>query len=259
MLITLKSLLRTLLLPPASLLLLAALGAWLGARAAGSNTRRAGWALLTASLAALWLLSTPLLADLLTRSVQRYPALDLTHPIDAQAIVILGGGDKRLAAPEYGGAPAAGLELLERVAYGAYVAERTALPVLVSGTHLEALAMQATLARNFHIATRWVEDRSRDTFQNAQFSARLLQAAGVTRIILVTDADHEWRAAHEFASAGLTVVPAPAESWAPREFELLRCLPSTAGLARSTQALYEMFGNLMREILVGLHLRRQGP
>ena len=69
--------------------------------------------------------------------------------------------------------------------------------------------MSASLARDFHIEPRWVEDRSRDTFQNAQFSARMLKAAGVSRIILVTDAAHEWRAVHEFTSAGLAVVPAP--------------------------------------------------
>ena len=38
-----------------------------------------------------------------------------------------------MAAPEYGG-PAAGPGLLERLSYGAYVARRTGLPVLVSGT-----------------------------------------------------------------------------------------------------------------------------
>src|SRR5204863_172014 len=99
-------------------------------------------------------------------------------------IVILGGGDERLAAPEYGGEPAPGPVLLERIAYGAFLAHRTALPVLVSGTAAEALAMRVSLARDFGIQVRWVEERSRDTFQNAQFSSRLLKAAGVSRILL---------------------------------------------------------------------------
>lgn len=253
MLIVLKSLLRQLVLPPAGPLLLAALGAWLAAR-----RRPSGWLLLIAGLASLWLLSTPLVADALAHGAQRYAALDLSHPVDAQAIVILGGGEERPAAPEYRGEPAAGLGLLERVAYGAYLAQRTALPVLVSGTRNEALAMQASLAR-WHVATRWTEDRSRDTFQNAQFSAPLLKAAGVTRILLVTDAEHEWRAAHEFEAAGLTVVPAPDEVWTPRPFGLLRCVPDAAALSRSRQALYEMLGNFVRVSLAALHLRRQSP
>jgi len=257
MFITLKSLLHTLLLPPGGPLLVAAAGAWL-LRSRSAGAARAGWLLLGAGLASLWLLATPLVADALARAAEREPALDLTRPLQAQAIVILGGGDERSAAPEYGGEPAPGSALLERVVYGAFLAHRTGLPVLVSGTADEALAMRSSLARDFRIEARWVEDQSRDTFQNAQFSARLLQAAGVSRILLVTDSAHEWRASHEFASAGLTVVPAPAGVWAPRETGLRRYLPAPTALTRSTTALYELLGDLVRRGLAGLNLRRQG-
>src|SRR5437763_1787001 len=154
------------------------------------------------------------------------------------------------------GAPAPGPLLLERVAYGAFVAHRTSLPVLVSGTAQEALAMRTSLARDFGVEVRWVEGRSRDTFENAQFSAPLLKAAGVSRIILVTDGAHAWRAAHEFAGTGLAVVPAPVGLWAPRETGMQRYLPSTAALNRSRSALYELLGDLVRRVLAALHLRR---
>ena len=255
--ITLKQLLHTLLLPPAGPLLVAIAGAWLLRSRASAGAARAGWLLLAAGLASLWLLATPLAADALAWCAEREPALDLRRPLQAQAIVILGGGDERIAAPEYGGEPAPGPALLERLAYGAFLAHHTALPVLVSGIPTEALAMRVSLARDFRIEVRWVEDRSRDTFQNAQFSARLLRAAGVSRILLVTDSAHEWRASHEFASAGLTVVPAPAGVWAPRESGLLRYLPAPAALARSASALYELLGDLVRRGLAALRLRRQ--
>jgi len=80
----------------------------------------------------------------------------------------------------------------------------------------------------------------------------------VSRILLVTDSAHEWRASHEFASAGLTVVPAPAGVWAPRETGLRRYLPAPTALTRSTTALYELLGDLVRRGLAGLNLRRQG-
>jgi len=260
MLITLKSLLRTLLLPPGGPLLLAAAGACLVRWRSGAAARRAGWALLVAGLATLWVLATPLVADGLTRVVQRYPALDLSQPLRAQAIVILGGAESRDVAPEYGGQPAAAAGLLERIAYGAFVAQHTGLPVLVSGGDHEALAMRASLARNFHTETRWIEDQSRDTFQNALFSARILKAAGVRRIILVTDGDHEWRAVHEFASAGLSVVPAPTAVWvAPRHPSPLRYVPNAAALEQSTEAIYELLGDLVRRTLAALDLRRQSP
>ena len=256
MLITLKMVLRTLVLPPAGPLLLAALGLWLSRRRA-PYTARAGGLLAGAALLALWLLATPVVADVLTRLAQRCPPLDLSHPVNAQAIVILGGGEARAFAPEYGG-PAAGIELLERVSYGAFVARRTGLPVLVSGASREALAMRASLERDFGIRTRWADGESRDTFQNAKYSSRLLRADGVTRVILVTSGDHEWRAMHEFASAGLEVVPAPTELWAPqREHGPLWYLPGSFGLLRSTEALYEMLGDAVRQLFALTHLRRQ--
>ena len=256
MLITLKIVLRTLVLPPAGPLLAAAAGAWLLRPRASARSHTVGWALLGASLASLWVLATPVVADALIRVAARVPAIDLTHPLSAQAIVILGGAEHRTIAPEYGGEPAAGAELLERLTYGAYLAHRTALPVLVTGSRNEALAMQRVLERDFGVEPRWVERDSRDTFENAEFSARMLKAAGVSRIVLVTDAAHEWRALHEFAGAGLSVEAAPVGLPSPPE-DMLRYLPSTFALARSTQALYELLGDAVREGLAALGLRRQ--
>lgn len=258
MFITLKFVLRTLVLPPAGLLLLAGLGVWLLARRrTGAGGAKGALALIAAGLVALWLLSTPVVAQALTRLAERYPALDLGRPLRGQAIVILGGGTERMA-PEYGG-PAAGGELLERVSYGAYVARRTGLPVLVSGSAREAPAMRATLARDFGITARWLNGESRDTFDDAQFSARLLKADSIARIVLVTSSSHEWRAAREFESAGLAVEPAPVHVWAPQPRALRDYLPDAVGLQQSREALYEILGNAVRQVFAVTHLRRHGP
>lgn len=255
----LKTLLHTLLLPPGGPVMLALLGAWLARRAATATTRRCGAVLLVASLGALWLLGTPAIADRLEGAAERCPALDLTQPVNALAIVILAGGEVRNRAPEYGG-PAASQDLLERVSYGAYLARRTGLPVLVSGSGREVAAMRATLLRNFGVEVRWADDESRDTFQNAAFSARILKAAHVTRILLVTSAGHEWRAVQEFTSAGLAVVPAPAGGLSPPpQPSLIYYLPNAYALERATAALYELLGDLVRQLLAATHLRRQAP
>ena len=257
MLLDLKTFLHTLLLPPGGPLLLAALGAWLLGRGRTVLARRSGGVLLAAGLGSLWVLATPAVANRLSEAARRCPPLDLRVPVRAQAIVILGGAENHPVAPEYGGAPAAGCGLLERVSYGAFLAQRTGLPVLVSGDGIEAQAMRASLARNFHIEPRWIDDRSRDTFQNAAFSARILRPAGISRIVLVTDATHEWRAVQEFTSAGFDVTPGPEGAWQWHGRGPNRYIPNVSALAHSTEALYELIGDLVRRALIALDLRRQ--
>jgi len=248
---TLKTLVRTLILPPASPLILAWIGAMLVRR-----RWRSGWLLLAGGLASLWLFCTPFVADSLSAWAERYPALDPSRPTGAQAIVILAGGGQRLQAPEYAG-PVSDSLSLERVAYGAFLAKRTSLPVLVTGTDEETTSMQATLSRNFGVQTRWVENRSRDTYQNAHFSARLVRGAGIRRIILVTTSTHEWRAAHEFTDAGFEVVPAPEGMLSRREFGVFRFVPAATALVRSNAAVYELIGEQARRLQAALGVRER--
>jgi uncharacterized SAM-binding protein YcdF (DUF218 family) len=247
----LKALVRSLLLPPASPLIVAVLGALLMRR-----WRRTGGALLALGLASLWLLATPVVADVLERFVEHYPALDLDKPTDAQAIVILGGGGARDYAPEYRG-PTPEYVLLERLSYGAFVARHTGLPILVTGAPREAVTMQTSLVRDFGVPVRWVENQSRDTFENARYTARMLKPEGIERIVLITSSTHLWRAAHEFEDAGFEVVPAPQGVWAPRDMQALRFIPGAAGLERSNAAVYEMIGEPMRRLQEWLGIRER--
>jgi len=252
-LLRLKTLLRCLLLPPAGPLLLAGLGLVL----LGKRPRLAR-VCLVAGMGSLWLCSTPLVAAALVKLVEAYPALDLARATQAQAIVILGGGGQRAQAPEYGMAPMAGPELLERLSYGAYVAKVTGLPLLVTGFHIEATAMHDSLSRNFGVEPRWVEDQAYDTFENAHNSVRLLKAAGVRRIILVTHSMHMNRAVHEFRDAGIEVVPAPTGMRrAGGRIRIGDFVPSPDALASASGALYELAGNATRVLLAASHLRRQ--
>ncbi len=244
-----KTIARELVLPPAGPLILAILGAVLLGRA-----RCLGWALLIAGLTALWLLATPWAADGLTRVAERYPALDPSRLPPAQAIVILGGGGERLVAPEFGG-PAVDGPLLERLNYGAFLARRTSLPVLISGTAWEAVAMRASLLRDFGVTPRWVDARSHDTYENAHYAAHLLRADRITTIILVSGSTHVWRATHEFSSVGLQVVPAPVGIRS--ESESFHFFPSPVALMRSHAALYELLGEQARRVLTALGVRER--
>jgi uncharacterized SAM-binding protein YcdF (DUF218 family) len=249
-LILLKTLLRNLILPPSGPLLLG-----LGGVALLRRRPFLARVLLLTGLVSLWILSVPVVADALYGLAESYPALDLNQATGAQAIVILGGGGQLDRAPEYGG-PAAEPILLERLAYGAYVARRTRLPILISGAPTEALAMQETLRRNFDTPVRWVDNQSGDTFQNARNSARLLQRDGIGRILLVTHASHMRRAAREFTAAGVQVVPAPMGILSGRVHQIAEYFPAPEGLMHSYTAIYELLGEPVRAFFAITHIRR---
>ena len=174
--------------------------------------------------------------------------MTLAQARSAQAIVILGGGVRRNAL-EYGG-DTVGRLTLDRVRYGALVARATGLPVLVTGglrsTRSEADVMRETLEREFGVPVRWTEDRSRNTRENAQFSAARLEKEGVKRVVLVAHGFDMRRARAEFTAAGLEVVPAPTFVPGEGSFELTDLIPSVGALQASYYALYELLANLVR-------------
>lgn len=173
---------------------------------------RLGRGLAWGGLLLMWLLSTPVTLNFLTVPLEAVPVLNAEDMKRAQAIVILGAGQRR-DMPEYGG-PTPNRLALERLRYGARLAKRSGLPILVTGgaptgDRAEAELMVGSLREDFGIEPRWIEDVSLDTADNARYSAKILKADGVQRIVLVTHAAHMRRALGEFATQGLEVIPAP--------------------------------------------------
>jgi uncharacterized SAM-binding protein YcdF (DUF218 family) len=251
---TFKALARAVLLPPMGLLILAILGAVLLAL----NHRRSGWSCLIAGLAAMWLLSTQIVADELARLTEVYHVFDSTKPTNAQAIVILGGTGDSAFEPEYPGVQGAvWLELLERLNYGAWLSRTTHLPILVTSTRDDAWTMAASLSRDFQVRARWVDWRAHDTFENARNSAVLLRTDNVNSILLVTSDTHMLRATREFLATGLQVIPAPVHVLVRRPHVFSDFLPSAEAMMYSNRAIYELVGERVREILVALNVRRQ--
>jgi uncharacterized SAM-binding protein YcdF (DUF218 family) len=242
----LKKLLAALVLPPTGPLLLAIAGA-----VALRRWPRLGSAFLWTGLVVLLALSLGPVSGLLLWLANDSSAVRIEDARTAQAVVILGGGVRR-DAPEYGG-DTLGRLTLERVRYGAKLARETGLPVLVAGgtvlgdTATEASLMRAALEREFNIPVRWVEEKSRNTHENARFAAAILKRDGVKRVVLVIQGFDIRRARAEFTDAGLEVVPAP--TVVPR-FEItspLDFLPSMAALQGSYYALYELLANAVRQ------------
>ena len=229
------------LLPPLGFLLLAALGLVLL-----MFRHKSGWALLVASLASLFLLSMPVVANALAGLLENRDSASIEVLGDAQAIVILGAGSYQ-AAPEYG-ADTVSDSTLERLRWGARLHRMTGLPILVSGGSplgtktSEAAQMRATLREDFRTEVKWLEDQSFTTFESARYVKSQLNGARVGRIALVTHALNMRRARLVFEHAGFRVVEAPTAFSTQQLPGILDFLPSSRGLGLSRAFLHEVFG-----------------
>ncbi|MDA8363494.1 MAG: YdcF family protein [Gammaproteobacteria bacterium] len=253
---TWTSAIALLILPPGVIILVIVLGLllhvkrpWVGATVIGLAT------------AALVALSLPQTGRDLMASLEAYaPPLSptLTKPgKNIQAIVVLGGG-RYSSAPEYGGDTVGPIDLV-RLRYAAWLQRRTGLPILVSGgsrggqSVSEAALMRNCLEQDFGARVRWVEGQSRTTWENARYSRRLLAAAKIRNVYLVTNAWHMRRAAWAFDANGIEATPAPTgfATLGPRYSGLLGYLPSAKGLMLSATALRERLGFIWYNLVYG--------
>jgi uncharacterized SAM-binding protein YcdF (DUF218 family) len=240
-----QSLLRELVLPPFSLFFLLLVGILLRGR-----HPRFGRVLRRSALFLLFFLCTGLGTRMLVYPLENLatPLRD-SHTTGAQAIVVLAAG-RYSNAPEYGGREIPDYIALARLRYAAKLHREIMLPILVSGGNgtadgryePKAVAMTRALQDEFATPVKWAEPDSENTQQNAVFSARMLKQAGITRILLVTDAMHMRRAATVFKQAGLDVVEAPTIFFSSNELTWLSLLPDAENLRRSYYASYEWIG-----------------
>ncbi len=242
--ISLSALAKAVLLPPNLLFILMILGAFVSLRHA-----RFGRTLAVAAFALLVVVSAPVTGSLLLRQLTDIePFFPREGMKEGAAIVILGA--EGTTALELGG-ETAGRITLERLRYGARLHRQLDLPVLVTGGTLNldrrsvGDLMAETLEDDFGLMPRWRETESRNTYENAVFSNRLLQEAGIRHVYLVTHALHMKRAWDVFTATGLEVTQAPVgvydpkRRWAPEDF-----IPSVHGLAGSTAAIYELLARI---------------
>ena len=240
---------RGLILPPASLFVVIAIGLALLRR-----RPRTGRIIAGTGLALLAFLSTPGGARLLVAPLERMTApVQAPERAGAQAIVVLAAGRLRRA-PEYDGRDIPDYVGLARLRYAAHLQRQTGLPILVSGGSgtsdtdpdarrtSEADSMAAALREDFGVPVKWLEGSSRDTAENAAFSAAILRAEGVKRILLVTDAMHMPRASAVFTRAGFDVVSAPTMFFGQQPLSFVAWVPSAEGMRRSWYASYELIG-----------------
>jgi len=239
----LRVLIKALILPPGSLLVMIGLGVAFWAR------RPKICALLVAvGAVSLWGLSLPIVADRLAESLVVAGPLDPSRAPRADFIVVLSGGIRpNTDAPD--GAELRGATLA-RLAEGAALSRQSGVPLVLSGGSVdggpvEARVMEAVLERNFGLHALYLEEHSRTTRENALETARWAHAVGFARTWLVTSGTHMGRAVHEFEVTGLTVTPAPVPGPRGPARGAVAWLPHPAALEESHSVLYEWVGDLV--------------
>jgi uncharacterized SAM-binding protein YcdF (DUF218 family) len=252
-----KPALRILVMPPVPMLLLVLSGLLLALR-----RPRLGRCIALAGVLATWLVCTPWAGEGLIRLLTTPPPPMPAERIAAlrqaphTAILVLGAGRQRMLL-EYD-APDLKPLTLARLRYGWWLARQTGLPLGYTGGighgavagPSEAEVVRLVTARDQGVPLRWAEGRSRDTNENARYSVAMLQADGITRLVLVTHGFHQRRALAAFqraiaqsgrpmelVAAPVGLQPVPVGAWT--DF-----LPGADGLGASMIALHEWLGRL---------------
>ena len=242
MIFWIPKIISTFFLPPVNLILIGILGLLFL-----KKKPRLGKGLILASLVMLSILSLPWVAHKLMTTLPNDPAISTPHR-EAEAIVILGAGIYPKA-PEYGKDTISG-SALERIRYGATLHRKTGKPILVTGgnpsrTELtEGAIMKEVLKKEFGVPVRWVEDKSKTTFENAHYSRDILIPKGIDTIYLVTHAHHMPRAKVTFERFGFKVIPAPTLFPTRSPLSILDFLPRASALATSSNVFHEWIGRI---------------
>jgi uncharacterized SAM-binding protein YcdF (DUF218 family) len=254
-----KPVLTALLLPPVPFLLLLLLGARLLL-----PRRGLGWLVILFSVAMLWVSACTGSAQFLSQFVLHPPGAMTSGRIkelkaDARqpaAIVVLGAGVEPYA-PEYGVSNLTRLSV-ERLRYGIWLGRETGVPVAFSGGvgwalpdegKTEAQVASQIAAQEFGRPLKWLEDKSRDTRENANFTIALLKPLGIKHIVLVTHGWHMPRAMRAFEEAAgkgsdIQIEAAPMGLARSAESAALIWIPSNHGFTEVRNIVHELFGRI---------------
>jgi uncharacterized SAM-binding protein YcdF (DUF218 family) len=219
--------------------------------ASGRQQRLAAGTLM-AAIILLLVASAPPVAGVLYGTLERiHPPLAIEDVPVADAIVVLGGG---IDLPLHPRTDAELGEAADRILVAARLYRAGKAPrVLVSGGNVfaqDGVAGESEYTRR--LLVEWgvptgmivVETRSRNTYQNAIETRKLLTVPGRWKVLLVTSAVHMPRALATYRSQAIDAVPVPTD-YAVVGYNqpwLLDWLPSAQALSMSTAALREWLG-----------------
>lgn len=238
--------------PLGTALALLTTGSVLGISASARSSRRLGSLLVFLGLLWLWLWSLPAASTWLQVCAERsFPALPVESLPRADAIIVLGGA---LSPPSPNGPYPDMSAAADRGWHSARLFHAGKAPLVVASGGSDPRITPVSEARAYlQLLTDLgvpkeaiaLEERSRTTHENAEFTALLLKERGIRRILLVTSALHMQRASAEFEDSGLEVIPAATDHTQPKYVGLQTWLPDAAALDASARTFKEIVGRMV--------------
>lgn len=203
---------------------------------------------------ALWALSINPVSDYLLRGLEH--EFVIPKKVSADVIVLMGGGSD-LQAPDLTGIGSPGNDMLARVVTTARLYKQLKVPVIItSGKAFENKPSEAPIIKRFLMdldvpeAMIILEDKSRDSIENARYTKEICLKKGFKRLAVVTSAFHMQRTALSFKKVGLDITPVPAKykTWQNQKYYWEDYLPNASNLFDSSIALKEYVGLVFYKI-----------
>ncbi len=194
----------------------------------------------------IWILSFKPVSNLLLYPLENIPYINKKAPF----VVVLGGGvvSKDIIKSSS--------HQFKRLVYGMCIASKNNIPLIFSGAGVgeEAKGVKHDikyLENSFHFKIKaYYEDKSKNTKQNAYFTAKLFKKHHFKKkIYLVTSAFHMKRAEIDFKKAGFEVIPRPTDYLSDYNYVWYDIFPSIDALYNSFWALHEYLGIIKAKFL----------
>jgi len=200
----------------------------------------------------MWSLSTTPVSDMLMRGLEA----DLKIPDNphGDVIILLGGGVYENV-PDLSGIGSPREDMTGRILTAVRLQKRLNVPIIISGGAVfKGQKAEAPIIKRFLVdlgvpeGKIIVEDKSRDTFENANNTKKICKQKGYSKVMLVTSGLHMKRSVLSFEKVDMKVTPVPANlrTSAGKIYQWYDYLPESFG--NSAFAMHEYLGLLFYKI-----------
>jgi uncharacterized SAM-binding protein YcdF (DUF218 family) len=198
----------------------------------------------------IWILSSAPFSNFLVAGLESN--YEITLPDKGDVIILLGGGTRENA-PDLSGTGVPTTDMLARIVTAVRLQKKLNLPIIVSGGIVfKQKASEAEIVKRFLVDLGvaenkiLLENKSRDTYENAKFSQEICRRLDFNLPVLITSAYHLKRANMAFDMVDMKVIPFPAyfRSENPPNYNWRSVLPTAGNLDTVSDALHEYLGIL---------------